>query len=194
MKLLLTSCLIFLVGCATYTLSSNINKESQKICMNSEGNGRLVVNGRKYVFGYDSLMDREQHKWSLELDFPLHPTEIFEIDWSENKEFKFNSSIDQKILRENKNIDPMELDKFTEVIVHYLQDLVQLQNQNENKLNFNWTIKKNTLYATNKNQSAQLSFNALDAEGYFKKMVIGYQSKKNQSYKMEFVVRKCFNK
>ncbi|MBD66123.1 MAG: hypothetical protein CME62_13005 [Halobacteriovoraceae bacterium] len=162
--------------------------------MNSEGNGRLVVNGRKYVFGYDSLMDREQHKWSLELDFPLHPTEIFEIDWSENKEFKFNSSIDQKILRENKNIDPMELDKFTEVIVHYLQDLVQLQNQNENKLNFNWTIKKNTLYATNKNQSAQLSFNALDAEGYFKKMVIGYQSKKNQSYKMEFVVRKCFNK
>lgn len=194
MKIFSLICLLILVSCATFTLSRDVKLESRKICMNSEGQGRLIVNNQKYRFGYDSLIEKDNHKWSLELDFPLRPAETFELDWSRNGKMKFNSSIDQKILRENKGINPKELDKFIKSIGHFLKDLVRLQSNKDEKLAYNWYIEGNKLLAMSPKKHSRLKFEKVDADGYFEKMSISYKAQKDQSYKMELILNKCFRK
>jgi hypothetical protein len=184
-------------GCASFTpnnLTSDIYKEANKVCLDGEGHGRLGVKSSSYVFRYYSELDIKYGKWSLGLDFPLQEEELFEIDWSENNKMKFTTSIDDKILKENSEINPKELNRFTKYIGYFLKDLVRLKTNSKKKLKFKWKTTKKKLIGSSKSRKAMISFENLDASGYFGLMTIEYRGKLKQNYKIEFVVSKCFIK
>jgi hypothetical protein len=103
-------------------------------------------------------------------------------------------SIDDKILKENSEINPKELDRFTKYIGYFLKDLVRLKTNSKKKLKFKWKTTKKTLAGVSKSKRARMVFKNLAASGYFGLMSIEYRGKSKQNYKMEFVISKCFIK
>ena len=124
--------LFILEGCSTTQLGSKDPKVvAEKICLNNDGRGRLTVNQKKYVFTYFSALENDDAKWVLGLSFPFQEEEIFELDWSENSKMKFNTSSDSKILKENTNINPQELDRFINAIGSALKDVINLKQKSD---------------------------------------------------------------
>lgn len=189
----LMSLLVFLSSCASVNnLSSDPFIEARKVCLDSEGRGRLTVQSSTYIFKYYSELDQKYGKWSLGLDFPMQEEEVFELDWSENGKMKFTTSIDNKILNENSKIDPKELDRFTKYMGYFLKDLMHLKNGKEKQLKFKWHTTRKKLTGENRNKRAVIDFENVDSAGYFGLMSIEYRGRKSQNYKMEFVLSKCF--
>ena len=160
--------------------------------MNSEGKGRLTVKNKKYIFTYESFLDEDQAKWVLTLDFPLRSEETFELDWSKNGKMHFKSSIDTKILRENKEVDPKELDRFVSSIGHFLKDIIKLRSYSKKKLRNKWKLDKKSLNSISRSKRSKMLFTNINNENYFGLMTVSYEGKGDQSYKMDFIVRKCF--
>lgn len=186
--LLLTSCSLF----EKKKLSRDVPEVAKSICINSEGKGRLTVKGNKYIFSYESYLEEEQAKWQLVLDFPLRSEESFELDWSRDNKMRFKSTIDSKILRENKEINPKELDYFVSSIGYFLQDIIKLTGDKKKKLKNGWRVNKDTLVAMSRSKRGKMEFTNLNSENYFGLMSVSYMGKGKQKYKLDFIVRKCF--
>lgn len=167
---------------------------TQNICLSSMGKGRLQVGNKKYVFSYESGLDKEHAQWILALNFPLRPTETFKLDWSEGKQVKLDTSIDEKILKENKNVNPQTLDKFTHGLADLIQEVIELRAGESNVAKFRWKKIKNDLKTINKDKYLKGKFSRLGAEGYFTLMEISFLEPDKSYYKLDLVVRKCFEK
>jgi hypothetical protein len=186
--LLLTSCSIF----KTHTVDRDLHKSTKKICLSSEGKGRLYVQKRKYIFSYESGLEEEQANWQLALNFPLRNTETFKLDWSKNGKVSFESSIEQKLLRENKTINPKSLEKFTTGLGHLLEEIINIRNiKKSGPKRFKWKTSRKSLKASSKNQRFNAVFTNLVSDSHFGLMSVSYQNSKTQFYKMDLVVRKC---
>lgn len=197
MKILLLSLFLFIYGCSlfkTYSLSRDITKESKKICLSGEGKGRLSVHGSRYVFSYENLLDLEHNHWILGLDFPLRNQETIELDWSNPKKVKFKTSIESKILQEQKDIDPRELNLFIQSFGSLLRDIVTFKaDENKQDSVMKWSINKKQLSAISHNGKIQARFENLDASGHFKLSSFIYTDldSKTEKYKIEFVLGEC---
>ena len=187
--------LIIAVGCSSTQLkSTNPNVVAQKICLNNEGRGRLTVNQKKYVFTYFSALEKDDSKWILGLSFPFQDEEVFELDWSENQKMKFNTSIDSKILKENSNINPTELELFINSIGLALKDVIKLKNYSNQKLAYNWNVNKNSFIGTSKARKMKVRFDNLVKGHHFGLIELEYVKDKDQSFKFEFILSECFEK
>jgi len=186
--ILLSSCSLF----KTATLSRDIHKVADNVCMHSEGKGRLTVKNQKYIFTYESFLEEDRARWVLTLDFPLRSEETFELDWSKNGKMHFKSTIDTKILRENKEVDPKEIDLFVSSIGHFLKDIIKLRTQSKEKLANKWKLDKKSLIGQSRSKRSEMLFTNLNSEKYFGLMSVSYKGNDEQSYKMDFIVRKCF--
>lgn len=188
--------LIFsLTGCAileTHTVDRELHKSTQKICLTSEGKGRLFVQKKKYIFSYESGLEEEAAIWQLALNFPLRKTEIFKLDWSKEGIVEFKSSIEEKLLKENKTINPKSLEKFTNGLGSLLEEIINVRNlrKNTNK-RFVWSSSSKHLKARTKDKKFNATFTNLVSNSHFGLMSVSYQNSKRQFYKMDLVVRNC---
>lgn len=180
-----------MTSCATPLLTSKSPElAAQNICMNSEGRGRLSINKRKYLFSYFSSLDSEHSKWLLGLSFPFQDEETFELDWSENETMKFKTSLDTKILRENSQVNPMELENFIGSLGHALKDIIKLK-ANEKKLSHFWRVEKNSLIGVARNKKGKMTFTNLNSHN-FGLIQFEYQKDSDQAFKIEFILQECF--
>lgn len=187
--LLLSGCSLF----KTYDVSKDFSDSVQKVCLSSEGKGRLVVGNKKYVFAYDSALEEERAQWKLALHFPLRKAEVFELDWSKDGKVEFSSTIDDKLIRENKRVNPKSLDYFTNSIGTLLQEVIEVRTKKTNKSqNYVWTTSKKSLKAKKKSGKFNAEFKNMVGDKYFGLMQIHYSDKKNQKFRMDLVVRDCF--
>jgi hypothetical protein len=199
MKYILILNFLFLSSCGllkTKSLNRNITKASQSVCLSSEGKGRLEILKRKYVFSYESALDVEAANWELALSFPLRDQESFKLDWSEENKILFTSSIEDKILKENKNINPNSLHEFTQNLGRLLHEVI-LRSDEANKglkSKFMWQVTNKELKAMNRDKTFKASFLNLVAGGHFGLMRIQYKDDDQQSYKLDLVVRNCHEK
>ncbi len=186
---------LVLVSCATFKrniVERDVHKSTQKICLSSEGKGRLTVGNNKYIFSYESALDTEEALWQLALNFPLHKTEMFKLDWSVKGKVKFTSSIEQRILKENQDINPQSLEAFTSGMGRLLDEIIKLRtNKIKKPKYYKWKTTKKSLLATSKKRFVDAEFKNLVGNEYFGLMTIKYHDKKDQSYKMDLIVRKC---
>ncbi|MCV6608904.1 MAG: hypothetical protein OIF32_11895, partial [Campylobacterales bacterium] len=151
----LNSCSLF----NSYKLTRDVAFESKKICLTSEGRGRLHVSGRKYVFSFESFLDQKESKWTLGLDFPLHNQETFEIDWSVAGKIRMKSSIEDKLLRESSEVNPKELALFVRGIGVLLKEVIFLKENKTKKSKFyQWTINDKELLGVDKRKRFFASF------------------------------------
>lgn len=181
--------LLLLTSCATNRLTSNFKNEVEKICLSGVGKGRLHVGGHKYVFSYESALETEQEKWSLSMDFPMRNPELLEISWNEEGESKLNTSIDQKIMRENSDVNPEELDAFIKGLGDFVQDIIKIKEGMSRNKKVKWLMGKKKIKA----QSGKVEGTFTNLKGkYFGKMSMDYSSKTSKTYKIDFIVRKCF--
>lgn len=186
--LLFCSCSIF----KTYDVSRDLSASASKVCLTSAGKGRLAVGDKKYIFSYESALDKEAANWKLALDFPLQKTELFELDWSENEKVQFTSSIDDKILKENSKINPQALETFTSSIGKLIQQIISVEDKGMKNLNyFSWESTQKTLVATNKD-NFKAKFTNMTGNQYFGLMQISYVNSNNQNFRMDLVVKECF--
>ena len=188
-------CFILFISCANFSgkkLSHNLEKESSKICLSSGGSGRLTVLKKTYVFSYESLLDNEHGKWILAMSFPLRNPETFELDWSEGGKVKFESSIEDKVLRENKNINPNSLYRFTQGLGTFFEEIVSIKSGKKIiNPSYNWEIKGKTISSINNDKSIKALFDNLIGNNYFGLMSIKYDDLERQSYQLDLVVRNC---
>lgn len=189
MKLILV--LLLLSSCAHERVSKSLRKSAKNICLSTEGKGRLLVKGRKYVFGYESGLDEEHANWQLALNFPMRDQEIFKLDWSENGKVKFESSINEKLLKENKNVNPRSLEVFTSKMGKLLNEIIQLRTGKTKKRNFLWSRTSKELKVTDKSKKFNAVFTNLTSDGYFGLMTMGHEDTDSNLYKIDLVVRNC---
>jgi hypothetical protein len=192
--LLLSSCSLF----QTLKISQDIPQEAKKVCLNADGNGRLMVQGHKYVFSFETMLDDEEDKWLMSLNFPLHGEELIELNLSDsNAEFK--QKIEDKILKERKGVNPELLHKFMFYWARFLNELIHLQ-KHENAMEnseYTWDVSDNKL-------KAGLNFdgNKIDAQFYnvenkmFSRMDFALQpaAELQDTLQIELIVRKCLDK
>lgn len=193
MKFLLP--LILLYSCSlfkTHTVDRDLSQSTKRICLSSEGKGRLVVQNRKYIFSYDSILEKKLAHWELALNFPLRKTETFKLDWSKSGKVDFTSTIEEKLLKENKNLDPRSIEEFTSGLGNLLEEIIKLRTAKKLKSKkFSWSSSKKSLIAKSRNKSFNAVFTNLGPNGHFGLMRLSYQNSGDQAYKMDLVVRKC---
>lgn len=202
--LLLSSCTLF----KSFDVSKNLNLSTKKICLSSEGKGRLGIDDKKYIFQYESVLDLEHANWKLALNLPLQKSEIFELDWSQNNQVKFSSTIDEKILRENNRVNPTSLEFFTQSIGRLIQEIISLNNPQQldshglgaelrPQSHFVWEQTKKSLFVRNrivenKNDNFQASFSNMVGNQHFGLIKLKYTDDKKQEFKMDLILKECF--
>ncbi len=186
----LSSCSFFKIA----KLSDNLAQNAKRICLSAEGKGRITVKSQKYVFGFESALYEGDNAWKLFLNFPLRKTESFEIDWSENNKVKFKSSLEDKLLKEGKGVNPKSIKYFTTYIGTLLKDIVYTRTHSEHskKSPLIWSKKGSDLIAHSPKSSFNAQFTNLMADSYFGLIKIEYKDIKKELYRMELIVRKCF--
>jgi hypothetical protein len=188
-----TSCSLF----KTFDVSQDLSGSTQKICLSGEGKGRLGVNNNKYVFQYESGLNLEEANWKLALNFPLQKSELFELDWSKNGKVEFSSSIDERLLKENGKVNPRSLEFFTSSIGKLIQEIIELNKQKSNgkvhsKIFFRWQKTKKELSVINKKKNFKAVFTNMIGQQYFGLIKMSYIDKKKQKFRMDLVVKNCF--
>ncbi|MBT4790145.1 MAG: hypothetical protein HON90_01115 [Halobacteriovoraceae bacterium] len=191
---ILTSCSLF----KTYTVDRDLSKSTEKICLTSYGKGRLTVKNQKYIFSYESALDPELATWVLAMDFPLRKTETFTIDWSAKNKIRFDSTIADKILRENSGVNPVSVERFTTGLGKLLQEIIFLRSskslitESKNKL-FKWKTSNKKLQVHHNNWPFNAVFKNLEANSHFGLMSVEYRDTDKQLYKLDLIVRKCLD-
>ena len=189
--------LFFLTSCATFQKSiveRDLRKSSKKICLSAVGKGRLNIKGKKNIFGYESALDGDGHAWELALNFPLHKTEHFNLDWSTGK-VKFKTSLEEKILKENADVDPKSIERFTSAIGRLLEEAINYQlDQVKEETHFNWTVTGKSIEAKSCDDNINAVFTNLIDNQYFGLMSISYTESEVIEYKMDLIVRNCLQK
>jgi hypothetical protein len=178
-------------------VGSDIAEEVPKICLSSQGKGRLVVSGHKFVFRFSSALDSESEKWYMSLVFPLYGEETFVVDWSEGKLLNFEASFENKILQDKNKVNPEELHAFLEKWARLIVEINRLKlnpSQDQKGSEFLWSTSNKSLSATstvlNKDR-IKLEFKNLTSEDYFGRYDVFMQSEERESIKLELIVRKC---
>lgn len=185
---LFSSCSLF----KTHLVDRELHKSTKKICLSSEGKGRLFVQNKKYIFSYESALDEEHANWQLVLNFPLRKPETFTLDWSEEGKVKFTSSIEERLLKENRNVNPKALDRFTNGIGGLLQEVIELRSLKRAKAKkFKWSSNKKSLTARGMGKDFNATFTNLVSNSHFGLMRVNYQNSKKQAFKLDLVVRNC---
>lgn len=188
--------LFLLSGCSVFQnsqLSTNLNDATKNICLSSVGKGRLQIASKKYIFSYESALNEEYGEWVLVLNFPLRPAETFKLDWSRDGAIVFESSFDQKILRENQNINPQNLDNFTQGLGKLIQEVIALRSGKSPSSEMKWKKIKNKLKVLNRGGKLKGEFSKLAASGHFGLMQLSFLGEGKSFYKLELVVRECFD-
>ncbi len=187
--------LILLSGCSLFkkgVVERDLSKSTQKICLSSHGKGRLMVKKNKYIFSYESALDTEHALWQLALNFPLRKTESFKLDWSQEGKVNFESTIEERILKENKNIDPKSLESFTSAVGYLLEEIIKIRTKSrETKRLFRWKVTKKAILVQSRDKKINAEFKNLVANQYFGLMTIKYENASAQTYKLDLIVRKC---
>lgn len=189
----------FIVSCSVFQfsrLSKNVIKESKKVCLNADGNGRLKIQGHKYVFSFETLLNVEESKWQMALSFPLHGEEYIELNLDEGHA-QLNQKLEDKILKERSGVNPELLHNFMSSWGVFLRELIYMQ-QNEREVSdakFRWNVSKNKLSALSKQGKNNISsqfYNARDS--FFTRMDFLLRSEvEKRPMQIELVVRKCLN-
>jgi hypothetical protein len=194
MKILLISTFLILSSCSVFKankLSRNIKSNIQKVCLSGSGKGRLTVQERTYVFGYDSLLEESLAKWTLALDFPMRNQELFKLDWSKGEKVSFKTSIEEKILKENKHVNPKHLDEYIQKLGQFLKEVIDSKSGISKSSQFKWKTTSKSIVATDSKNMFTAEFKQLTSGNFFGLMTIRYQFERNQRFKMDFVVRNC---
>lgn len=173
-------------------LSGEIGQAVQKVCLSSEGNGRLTVLNKKYVYSYESVLEADLGRWILAMSFPLRIPETFELDWSEAGKVKFTSSIEERILKENKNINPKSLEDFTNKLGHLFDVIVRLQlKQSVDNSKFDWSVSDKDLVFVHSDKKLSATFTNLTSNNSFGLVSVTYSDLMSQDYKLDLVVSNC---
>lgn len=194
---------LLLVSCATLNVAKNVDVATKSVCLNADGQGRLNVDGHKYVFSFETLLDQREQKWVLAMDFPFHGQEVVELSLLGRND-SFMEKIYTRAVSERANIDAAALDKFLHLWGKFLVELIDLQKnkksiKKKSKLLFNWRVSDNKLSADrklNKDQIVTSSFyqlSKLETKKVFTRMDFAlHDLKKSEDvYKIELIVRKC---
>ncbi len=188
--------LFFLSSCSlfkTHYLAGDLRQAVKKVCLNTAGKGRLFIKERKYIFSYESALDEKHANWILALSFPMHKTETFKIDWSEEGRVRFESSIEEKILKENSEINPQSLEVFTHGVGKLLNEVIELKTQRQTqRTDFKWKVSRKNIVAVSRKMRMTAKFSNLVSNSHFGLISVSYHDLNDQTYKMDLVVKNCF--
>lgn len=188
--LLLQSCAFF----SQKELSPELGVSLDSVCLSSRGKGRLQVGESKYVFSYEAALDQERANWILALNFPLRPQETLTLDWSENGQTKLKTSLDDKILKENQGVNPESVEIFVQGLGRLIQEIIETRTNDKPLKNkkYKWKKIRNELWTINEDKNLKAKFKKLGAEGFFTLMELSYLEPEKSYYKLDLVVRRCF--
>lgn len=192
--------LLFIISsCALFQspkLSQDLQKDIQKVCLSSEGKGRIIVNSQKYVFSYESALRDEEQNWVMALNFPIYGEEYVEIDWKQEK-MKHTVSFENKLLKDQRGLSPEKLELFLKSWGEFLHEIILLKQNKLEKSHYNWELGSKQLMASKNvgDSKVKISFKNLVEEKHFGRYDIAthYQDSKNL-FKIEVIVRKCLEK
>lgn len=186
------------ISCTTSSglMGRNPENEIAKICLNLDGNGRLGVQGHKYVFSAETMLDEEHNKWIMGMNFSLHGQELIELDLSGDESF-FKEKVQERILRENAGVNPERLELFMQRWAELIKEIIHYKKgENRNSNFFEWSVENKKLIASTKVAEK----NVLTAEFYniengaFSRMDFLLDTGESASeIKVELIVRKCLD-
>lgn len=191
-----SSCSLFKTG----HLDKEVSKDIKKVCLSAVGKGRLMVNGQKYVFSYESALRKNENSWVTAFNFPLYGEEFVQLEWRpDSKKFFHQFSFENKILKQQKGVSPEELETFFQIWAKFIYDVIQMKDGVNKGLSFKWSIEKRSLIATkrleNLDLDATISFKNILAAGYFGRYDIAMRrGDQEPTFKIESIVRKCLEK
>lgn len=177
-------------------LSEDVVQESKRVCLNADGNGRLMIQGHKYVFGFETLWEEQELKWQMALNFPLHGEEFIELSLAD-KDLEFKQRLEDKILKERKGVDPVLLHQFMSAWARLLREVIYMQ-QNAKLISpaqYVWRVQNNQLKTRRKARDYIINADFYNVEAtYFSRMDFALRPKQTETpIKIELIVRKCLN-
>jgi len=177
-------------------LTTDLNKEIQRVCLNADGNGRLLANGRKVVFDFETAFLDDENKWVMALNFPLYGEEMIEFQKNDAGEFDYKSNFEEKILKNNDGINPEHLKMFMIKWASFINEVIRMQKGDTKNLNYQWGLSSKVLRASldikSIESSMEINFTNIIYNKYFGRFDIAMQSKNNDhNLKLELIVREC---
>jgi hypothetical protein len=199
-KILVLLLFILFEGCSLFKINrvSNIPiNELKKICLSSEGNGRLQVNQSKHILSYEDQIDLGEKQWIFVMNIPLDGQEEIRVNWAGDRA-KASSTLEQKILQLEQGIDPAILELFFAKFADIIHSIASSQEANtlilHKGIEYSATNKQIALTAlVNKNYQMVTTFSNPN-DKYFANSKITLFSLKNslEKVELELIVRECF--
>lgn len=145
----------------------------------------MEIPGGKYVFNFETQLNREKKRWSFAFHFPLGRQEILHLNYGD--EVQASGAFYQKI---SKSLSPRqlrELNTFMEFVGAFAT--VKTQNRGEELFELSIEGHQTILKMANKSQSPSLSLKTLD--DYYRRMFIEYLDKTNNKMKLMLYLSSC---
>jgi hypothetical protein len=189
--------MFFLTGCLQtcyQKLTDDPVVESQKICLNSDGSGRITLADESFRFSYESLLEKKENRFAMALNFAFFGEEFMELRW-EDDEVSLNSELEMKILQNSSQTDAAKLHQFMELWSELLKDIIELQEGMKDDLFFKWKVEGNQLKAVfNSNQvKTQAEFYNAKNDVFSRMVLSSRHLEQDKTYRIEYIVSKCLN-
>lgn len=191
-----------LISCSTrktIDISQDVFKESKKVCLNSEGRGRIELPQGKYTFSYESAYLEDENKFVMVLSFPIYGEERFEINLDDLKK-NSNHSLEHRIVSASEGVSPQMINTFITLWAEYFTELLGLQGRNEiTSANFKWKIENQIFHGdSTKNPFFHFYSKAfLASKDFFQRLTFELKNihdKTQDRMIIELFVRECLEK
>jgi hypothetical protein len=160
-----------------------------KVCLSSEGKGRLTSKAGKHLFRYEADLDSKTRLWQMALQLPLHGERMMSLSWDELGVTKINGSFYSQVmnsLSKEKNSKQQKylLRRFLKFLTFSAKLKTELKNNPDMKIEcsknecvalnepFNWYQNGSEKFVQQKiNDRFTLVLKGVsDVSGYFKKL------------------------
>ena len=156
----------------------SIPQAVKKICIESDGRGRVKFRKKSYSFYFESILKKRQQKWIFSLRFPLQKPINLTIDLKEKRKV-----LDNHIIASLKKTSLHE--KEVKEVVFFIKKF--LWEKLYDKKYFHWFIKDNVLEAISKKEG-KIVFKKIKKEGFFSQMSFILWS---QQIRLDLSLKKC---
>ena len=156
------------------------------MCFNSEGKGRIETPQGRYVFSYESVLNKEESKWSFAFHFPLGRQEVLHLVFRPKP--KAEGLFYRKVYQSLSKADRIELKRF----LGFIASIAKMKESQEVVKGFVASHRDDSAILKVKEAVGESPYLSLmNEDKYFSKIIVQYENEAQSNLKLLLFQSSC---
>lgn len=157
-----------------------------RMCFNSEGRGRIETPQGRYVFSYESVLNKDESKWSFAFHFPLGRQEVLHLVFKPKP--KAEGLFYRKVYQSLSEADRIELKKF----LGFITSLAKMKETQKEVKGF-VALRRDggAILKVNDDHGESPYLSLMNDDKYFRKITVQYENEAQSNLKLLLFQTSC---